>query len=345
MNTNLLEMIKFAEFSNAIGQRIDYVQGGGGNTSYKVDDQTMLIKASGYYLTQVKENDGFAILDYPKIVDFFYSDTAKEAEDIEKAGSELVKESILKVEDLPELRPSVESGFHSILRRWVAHTHSVYSNIILCSEEAEKLLKNIFEGEKYIYVPYVNPGSRLTLEIAQRMEDFKQEHDGELPTVIFMQNHGIIVHADDMQECFDLHESINEQICQHFGISSQDYPDVNVQKLSENEYISSTDYLSDSLKTKEYTTESLLTYPLYPDQIVYLKEILGEKAIIQEDGKLLYKMPYKQAILLEEALTAIVYIMNNIKEQGLKIQFMHQSQQNFINNWESEKYRKELAEK
>ena len=64
---NKKEIKLFSEFSKKIGDRIDYVQGGGGNTSYKVDDQTMLIKASGYYLNQVKEQDGYAVLNYPKI--------------------------------------------------------------------------------------------------------------------------------------------------------------------------------------------------------------------------------------------------------------------------------------
>ena len=342
---NKEEIKLFAEFSNKLGNRIDYVQGGGGNTSFKVNDKTMLIKASGYYLNQVTENDGFAILDYPKIQEFFYQSGIDELEDIEAAGSIVVKDSIKKVDNLPELRPSVESGFHSMLGRWVAHTHSVYTNIILCSSTAEELLEKIFSDYAYIYIPYVNPGSRLTYEIYKSMQEFEKKQNKK-PDVIFLQNHGIIVHADDMQVCFDLHEEINQLICQYFSIDSKKYPDVKIEEINENTYVSNTEYLVNSLKDGEYSTELLLENPLYPDQIVYLRDVLGETALIdKQTGKLTYKMPYKQAILLEEALTAIIFIMNNIKENQLKVQFMHDSEQDFIKNWESEKYRKELSRK
>lgn len=46
---------------------------------------------------------------------------------------------------------------------------------------------------------------------------------------------------------------------------------------------------------------------------------------------------------LEEALTATVFIMNDIEKNQLKIQFKYDWDQDFIKNWESEKYRKELS--
>ncbi|NLJ94708.1 MAG: class II aldolase [Clostridiaceae bacterium] len=341
---NKKEIKLFSEFSKKIGDRIDYVQGGGGNTSYKVDDQTMLIKASGYYLNQVKEQDGYAVLNYPKIQKFFYNHNVDDFEDIEVAGSTAVKEAIIKVDNLPELRPSVESGFHSILGSWVAHTHSVYTNIILCSRSAEKLLKAIFSKFSYIYIPYVNPGSRLTAEIYNEMKKF-EENNGKIPDVIFLQNHGVIVHAEDMNACYDLHEEVNQIIGEYFSINLQDYPAVEIKKIDENKYISNTNYLINSFKNNEYSQELLLERPLYPDQIVYLRDVLGETAIINQDtGKITYEMPYKQAVLIEEALTAIIFIMKNIEEKGLEVQYMHDSEQDFIKNWESEKYRKELAE-
>ncbi len=342
---NKKELQEFAKFSNRIGSRIDYVQGGGGNTSLKIDEQTMLIKASGYYLTQIKEDDGFAVLNYSEIANFFCSAEAQAAEDIENVGASIVKNAKIKLPEFKDLRPSVEAGFHSILGRFVAHTHSVYSNIVLCSDQAEDLLRKIFADQHYIYVPYVNPGSRLTLEIAQRMAAYKDGHNGHAPDIIFLQNHGVIVYADTADACFDLHEKVNQMICRYFSIDSEQYPAVKIRETSENEFCSATPYLIDSLKKGVYTTDSLLANPLYPDQIVYLKEVLGETAVIRETGEITYRMPYKQAILLEEALTAIVYIMNQITAHGLNIQYMRESQQNFIKNWESEKYRKELASK
>ncbi|HZJ69273.1 MAG TPA: class II aldolase/adducin family protein [Candidatus Eisenbacteria bacterium] len=335
---------QFMEFSNSIGKRLDYVQGGGGNTSFKVDQDTMLIKASGYYLTQVSENDGFAILNYPKIQEFFYSVDLIKEEDIEASGSKTVMDSKLTKEGFPELRPSVEAGFHSILGKWVAHTHSVYTNIVLCSETAQELLEKIFSKIDYIYVPYVNPGSRLTVEILKEIEKFQKDNQGRSPMVIFMQNHGVIVHAEEMQECFDLHQEVNQIICDYFSIDWSDYPISKIEKQAEDEYVSATTYLINTLKKGEYTAETLLSDPLYPDQIVYLEDTLNNTAKIDKlSGQITYKIPYKEALLLEQSLTAILYIMNNIQNQNLKIKYMHGSEQDFIKNWESEKYRKELS--
>lgn len=336
---------RFVEFSNKLGERIDYVQGGGGNTSYKVDEQTMLIKASGFYLSQITEQNGFAILNFPEIRKFFNQEGLDELDDIEAAGSAAVKSAKIHVDGYPELRPSVEAGFHSILGTWVAHSHSVYTSIILCSKKARELLHTIFPDHDYIYVPYVNPGSRLTAEVNKEMQHYAAEN-GTVPHVIFMQNHGIIVHADDMEACFNLHEQVNETICDYFRIDSSAYPEVAVEESGDDCYISATDYLIESLKDGRYSEEFLLQHPLYPDQIVYLKDVLGNTARIDSaSGKISYHLPYKQALLLEQALTAIVFIMNHIEENNLGIQFMHDSEQDFIKNWESEKYRKELAEK
>jgi len=51
---------EFARMSQLIGARPDYVQGGGGNTSVKLDGGLMAIKASGFRLSQVTDSDGFA---------------------------------------------------------------------------------------------------------------------------------------------------------------------------------------------------------------------------------------------------------------------------------------------
>ena len=44
--------------SNYCGERVDYVQGGGGNTSVKFDEKLMAIKASGYTLKETTVDKG-----------------------------------------------------------------------------------------------------------------------------------------------------------------------------------------------------------------------------------------------------------------------------------------------
>ena len=46
---------------------------GVGNTSAKLDDRYMAVKASGYRLDQVTEWDGYVIVDYQRVRDYYNS--------------------------------------------------------------------------------------------------------------------------------------------------------------------------------------------------------------------------------------------------------------------------------
>ena len=58
---------KLAWLSQKIGNRLDYVQGGGGNISVKISDNLMAIKASGFELKNLTENYGFAFVNHQRI--------------------------------------------------------------------------------------------------------------------------------------------------------------------------------------------------------------------------------------------------------------------------------------
>ena len=57
------DLSAFADLSNRIGARPDYVQGGGGNTSVKLDGGLMAVKASGFRLSDVRPDRAYAVLD------------------------------------------------------------------------------------------------------------------------------------------------------------------------------------------------------------------------------------------------------------------------------------------
>lgn len=85
----------------------------------------MAIKASGYKLADITPYAAYAVLDYRALWEFYRTHEVSDFADVEKDGSEYTKKLILAVEGLPSLRPSVEAGFHSILDRFVIHSHSV----------------------------------------------------------------------------------------------------------------------------------------------------------------------------------------------------------------------------
>ena len=130
-NAKLLEA--FAKVSGVAGARADYVQGGGGNTSVKLGGGLMAIKASGFCLSDITPNSAYAVLDGAAIRDFYLTSEPAQFENVETAGSNKAKESVKTIEGLQQLRPSVEAGFHSILKTFVVHTHSVYANLAACA--------------------------------------------------------------------------------------------------------------------------------------------------------------------------------------------------------------------
>ena len=174
MKQSILDLINISTYA---GDRVDYTQGGGGNTSVKCDNGLMLIKASGFRLIDITENTGFVAVDCQKIKDYYSSVDLSVQKDYEKESAEVSKGSVVALEGLPVLRPSVEVGFHAILKKYVVHTHSVYANLITCAVKGESLAEKIFEGADYgyIFLPYINPGFTLTLKMKDAIKSYQEK--------------------------------------------------------------------------------------------------------------------------------------------------------------------------
>ena len=352
-NAKLLEA--FAKVSGIAGARADYVQGGGGNTSVKLGGGLMAIKASGFCLSDITPNSAYAVLDGAAIRDFYLTSEPAQFENVETAGSNKAKESVKTIEGLQQLRPSVEAGFHSILKTFVVHTHSVYANLAACAVNCKEICTAAFEGADYSWgmVPYVDPGANLTFAIRDEMKRVEAE-TGKKPGIIIMQNHGIIAHDDDPDVVLQLHADANERLAKAFGITGDSFPKVSVKEIEPGLYEADTPYLTEALKGGAYTEQFLLEQPLYPDQMVFLIGTFGmDKAEVEEgqcvansdSGKVLMRMDSKKAQVLAETLTAVVFVISHIKAAGHPLSTMGEKAKSFIANWESEKYRKSLAGK
>ena len=150
------------------GDRADYTQGGGGNTSVKNNENgAMLIKASGYRLVDINENTAFVAVDKKKIKDYYENVDLTVEKDYEKESAEISKTSVIPLADMQTLRPSVEVGFHAILKKYVIHTHSVYANLLTCAVKGKELAAEIFANADfgYIFMPYIDPGFTLSVKI------------------------------------------------------------------------------------------------------------------------------------------------------------------------------------
>lgn len=337
----------FTKMSQAVGRRPDYVQGGGGNTSVKLGGGLMAIKASGYLLSDIRPDAAYAVLESGSIRAFYENREPGDLEDVEGEGAAFVKAHTLAVEGLPQLRPSVEAGFHSLLDDYVVHSHSVYANLAACTEGGEAVLAEALAGAPYAwaFVPYTDPGARLTFRIRDAL------HASPRPAVILLQNHGLIVHRESAAAALALHEVVNCSIANFYDVCMADYPAIALARRPDGLLESATPFLRARLAG--YGAEFLLTRPLCPDQMVYLTGTLvpgdglpeaGQCAIAGEGG-LVYNMPEAKARVIEETVCAAVYIMEHVKARGYGLSTMEEAAQRFIANWESETYRKSLLGK
>lgn len=354
LKANQNTLTAFRDMSRAVGARVDYVQGGGGNTSVKLPDGLMAIKASGFCLSDIDNNAAYAVLDYTEIASFYHQNEPGSFEDVEKAGAAKVKEAVREIDGLPQLRPSVEAGFHSLLPEFVIHSHSVYANLAACAKEGPAIAAKALAGAEYSYgfVPYTDPGARLSFSIRDEIRRVEAE-SGKKPAVILMQNHGIIAAAPSAGAAQIIHADANARLAAAFGLQANSFPKPAVKARGDGCFVSDTPYLCAQLKSGRYTVERLLHEPLYPDQMVFLTGTLYAGNAPEADccaldtakGEVVYRMPEEKARIIEETLCAVVFICENIEAASYSLSTMGEAAKAFIANWESEKYRKSLAGK
>ena len=350
---NHARLENFSRVSQSVGARADYVQGGGGNTSVKLEGGLMAIKASGFCLKEIRPDKAYAVLDYQALRTFYYGAEPKDFDDVEKAGSAQAKEAVRAVDGLEQLRPSVEAGFHSILDTYVAHSHSVYANLAACSVECREIVAAALADAPYGWgmVAYTDPGARLTFSIRDELRRVTEE-TGRRPAAIFMQNHGLIVHADDPDECLRIHTDVNGRIAAAFGLSGDSFPPVAVREIGDGLVEADSPYLSQALTSGAFDEKFFLETPLYPDQMVFLTGSFGFGAGTPEadccladpaTGRVVFNMAAGRAQVIAETLTAVTFITDAIRNSGKTLSTMGEQARAFIANWESEKYRKSLA--
>jgi len=200
MKPEIQELIEISQF---YGKQKDFVIAGGGNTSFK-DENHLYVKASGHSLATIGE-DGFAQLDR-KVLHLIAGKTYSE-EAMERENQ--IKNDLLDARVYPEKgqRPSVETSLHDLLAyRFVVHTHNTKLNGLMCSANAERLTTVLF-GNSVVYIPYVDPGYILFKEVESRVNAYK-DLIGSEPKIILLQNHGIFVAADTIEEIREIYSEV-----------------------------------------------------------------------------------------------------------------------------------------
>lgn len=354
MNISSIYLKQCAKIACFIGDAPDWVQGGGGNFSIKIDGKMMLIKASGLSLKEVQESHGIVLVDYLSVKKYYNSLFGKKITvQMENLSNEVILGLTSNFLANQNLKASIETGFHAFLKKYIVHSHSVYANIVNCSSNPEKLLKKIFINTnfEYVVVAYQAPGLCLANQIRKSVDAHIKEGKN-WPEVIFLQNHGIIINTDKFDRCLNLYLQVDKLLKKYFNFKSA-YPKILIKK-SGNAFQSRTTFLMNYFD--KYLLDKNLFQPiLFPDQVVYLNSKivsskyglwLGDKLYIdKKTNKITYFTNRKESAAIEETMLSYCYIKEESKRLKLKLKKITKADVNFINKMESEKYRQKLLKK
>ena len=190
------------EISRHYGSDSDYVIAGGGNTSYK-DEDTLYVKGSGMALADMVP-DAFVRIDR-KALDSIWDKTYPAGND-EREREVLADLMAAKKPGEEHKRPSVETTLHGLLPfAFVVHLHPALVNGLSCSRQGEAAMREIFP--QAIWVASINPGYILSLEVKKALEEYKRKN-GRPAEIIFLQNHGVFVGAENTDKIKELYRDI-----------------------------------------------------------------------------------------------------------------------------------------
>jgi rhamnose utilization protein RhaD (predicted bifunctional aldolase and dehydrogenase)/NAD(P)-dependent dehydrogenase (short-subunit alcohol dehydrogenase family) len=268
------DLITISQF---YGRDSRFVIAGGGNTSYKSAEK-IWVKASGSSLATITE-DGFAVLDRAKLnlmSDKTYSANAAERE--EQVKNDLADATITKGK-----RPSVETSMHNVIDfAFVVHMHPTLVNGLMCANNAQADLQKLF-GAKALYIEYTDPGYVLFKKVEDAIKAFRAE-DGAEPAVIWLQNHGIFVAANSIEEVKVLYTKVLDTLekAVKFPVPTEERATCNcteqilpgMRMMLSSEGLKTLKVRKNALIKHFYDTEEAqakIAKPFTPDAIVYCK--------------------------------------------------------------------------
>jgi rhamnose utilization protein RhaD (predicted bifunctional aldolase and dehydrogenase) len=182
--------------SRALGEPWrDYVILGEGNTSARVGDDRMWVKASGARLEGITA-EGFVEVSRTRVLAMLDAGDLTDAE---------IDEGLRKalVDPKAKRRPSVETLLHAYLLglegvNFIGHTHPTAVNAILCANEGKQAVAGricpdeiVVCGPSPLWIDYVDPGVPLARAVREQTQRYIAEQ-GRNPQSVLMQNHGLI---------------------------------------------------------------------------------------------------------------------------------------------------------
>lgn len=329
---NQLNCLK--HMSKYCGERFDMVQAGGGNISVKSDDKLMFIKASGYNLTNVDETKGYVVVNNEILL-----------KDIK---NKTINDDIVSYNYIGINRGSIETYMHSILKKYTIHLHPIQINKILISKTAREIIEQIYPSG--LIIDYLTPGIKICNEIYKL-------YDGQ--NVIFLLNHGIIVTFDDYNKIFEIIEDVLIKFETYQNINFDKYKFTNkISNIINNKCkLLNITYLCEDAVINNYFIQKKELFKMkitFPDALIYCgsKMLFGlnsvdeyikiynehPKIIIENNLIYINSHNLNKCKEIEDVLKSNLIILDN----NLENNYLTFDEICFLNNWDAEKYRKNL---
>ena len=342
------------ELSHEFGT-VDYVKGGGGNTSVK-NETTLWVKPSGTTLAGLTEKT-FVAMNRAKINELYAVKTPKES----AAREELVKNMMAAAVENDAGRPSVEAPLHNVFEaKFVVHTHPCAVNGLTCAKNGEAVCKKMFPDA--LWVEYIDPGYTLCMEVRKRIQNYKTAQ-GKEPALLVLKNHGIFIAADAAEE-------IRALYCRVMTALDAAYKKAGVAqvlKIGDEPADPLTEGKIKTLFGKDaafIASSGMFTValgPITPDHLVYAKAFPFAGALTAETvEKYKTKRGYAPKVILaggrvygvgtsqKNADLALELaqdgaLVTKMAEAFGGIEYMTDAAREFIENWEVESYRQQQA--
>lgn len=362
------------ELSRRYGADPAFTLAGGGNTSWKEDGGRFLhVKPSGVALAEIHEED-FVKMDRNILRECFAlgddSVSFSSVREREERVKKLMAYAVLSSGEEGR-RPSVEAPLHEIMPfRYVVHLHPALVNAMTCGREGKRIASDLFPDA--LWVDYCDPGLTLACRVRKEMELYRTEHGGMDPAVIFLQNHGVFVGAEEVEGIDGIYAEMMDKLrhyCLERGFS---LPLSKAEEADRETVLELAPLLRGWLLPSSGTRAPVVSAtgafpiprgPLTPDHLVYAKAFGlvsdhpdGEEILrFREEHKYLPRMleiPGKAVFCAGETLTAALTV-RDLAENGALIEqlapafggvhYLTDSQREFIENWEVESYRASVA--
>ena len=348
-----LDIFQLSSISRQVGERFDLVQAGGGNTSVKMD-QLLFIKSSGCHLSNMNVNKNYVGVNFENIKSKLTTIGGNSKKEREQQSKQLVDSNIIF---LKNYRPSIETTLHCVTHKYTVHLHPIQFNYISALDKVDQILEELFSD--YCLIDYQTPGIEVTLELLHKYQGEK---------IIFMKNHGIVVTSDDPQEIRVILRNIIDKLESYLNLDFKKYhlvttisdclqqkcDDLFTSYLVENEFINS--YIN---KLSQNDLERCFQ-SFFPDKVVYCGiscVFLKEHSFGLDIGEYMEKYKELPKIFIYISDKKHLYISSSSLNKCRDIEqvllshlicyqdtniFLKPDEINYLNNWEAEKFRKNI---